>query len=613
MPILFRLVSGPSVKIRRKSLLVEVGGVCALLALAAVVLWPVIGSPYSGDDTFDSLHPMNLHFSGQSPWSLIWEITNSWRTNQGRFFPGAVTIGVTAQYFLSTIAVYKAAQLIVVLVGLSLFVLFTRLVTRSGRAALLCGLLVVATFQFRVQYDPILQFSLQQPSLMILVLLTAIFAILGARRNNHSFFVAAVLAYSFALLTYETTVLLSPAIVFVVAFENRERWMWRSLYFVGPAFLAVTNLLYLRGRVQTSAPGYTSNLDPGRLIPTFFRQTVGAVPLSYAQLNTPPFIQKFPQFLDVRQARSWVVVVLVVVLCVIAFRKMPVVANKSLLTMAGVGCSLWFIPALVVSQTVRWQDEVVLGNAYIPVYLEYFGFALTGGAIVLFGRRVIQRKSIVWGRIAAIPLVGLIALGTLAATSNNRLAVAQYYPGYLWPRQVFERAIERQVFDEVPDNTTVFSPTGQHWHTAPFIFWWGGPKFESVTQPLNSATYAACLADIGSCNAAHGAVFVPYGIYPTEIRAVLLAQEFRIDGGTDGLTSIVVKRPTVYVELLREFKTQSARESRCRKWLSSRLGAAGASVELSQVGVIRSESNWCLLSVQDGPEIDALTFTTHPS
>jgi len=601
------------VKTVRKPSLVEVGGLAALLVLATIVLWPVIGSPYSGDDTLDSLHPMILHFSGQSPWSFIWEVTNSWRINQGRFFPGAVTIGVAAHYFLSTMAVYKAAQLAVVLVGLTLFVFLVRLVTRSGRAALLCGLLVVAAFQFRVQYDPILQFSLQQPSLMILMLLSLVLCILGARHDNHAYFIFAMVTYSIALLTYETTVLLSPALALIVLIENRRHWLRRSFYFVGPAALAMLNLLYLRGRVETSAPGYTSSLEPGRLIPTFVRQAVGALPLSYAQLNTPPFIQKFPRFLDVRQVRSWVVGALVVGLCMLALHKLPKVANKALLMMAGVGCSLWFIPALVVSQTVRWQDEVVLGNAYIPVYLEYFGFALTLGALVLFARGWFAARSVVWGRIAAVPLVALIALGTLAATSNNRLAVAQYYPGYLWSRQVFERSIERGSFDEIPAETPVFSPTGQHWHTAPFIYWWGGPKFSSVTQPLNSGAYGVCVADINACNQMNGAAFVPYGIYPTEVRAVMVAREFRIEGGAEGVIAMPVRRPTVYVELLRTFDDRTPREMRCRRWLSFRLRAAGAEVDVSQIGIVRSDSNWCLLSVQDGPEVDALKFTTHPA
>lgn len=595
---------------RGKLVLPQLVGLVGLVALASIVLWPVIGSPYSGDDTFDSLHPMNLHFSGQSPWSLIWDITDSWRANQGRFFPGAVTIGVSAHYFLSNVAIYKAAQLVVVLVCVALFVVLVRLVTRSGRVAILCGLFLVAAFQFRVQYDPILQFSLQQPSLMILMLTTCILAVVGSRQNNHVVLLLAALIYSCALLTYETTVLLSPAVVALVILENRRQWIRRSVYFFGPAMLAVGNLLYLRGQVETSAPGYTSNLEPDRVIPTFFRQASGALPLSYAQLNTPPFIQRFPRFLDVQELRSWAVAGLVITLGIAVLKKLPPTSTKTLVVMGFVGFSFWFLPALVVSQTVRWQDEVVLGNAYIPVYLEYFGAALVFAAGILLIRKLLIRRSTVWRSVGASLTVVFLVLGTLASTSNNRLAVAQYFPGYKWPRQFLERGIERGAFAKIVDGSKVLTPAGQHWHTAPFVYWWGGPKLAAVTQPYDPVPYQSCLTDVVSCSAAHNAAFVPFGLYPSEIRALMVGTEFRIDGGPEGITSLRMRSPTVYVELLRTFGNTLQRETRCRKWLAFRLKVSGIEVSPSQVDVVRSASNWCVLNLVGGPEFEVLGFTT---
>jgi hypothetical protein len=73
----------------------------SLLALVnyVILLWSLLNSAYSADDTFDQFTPMRMKFSGQSALSVITEITNSWKNGQGRFFPGAVTIGVVSHYF----------------------------------------------------------------------------------------------------------------------------------------------------------------------------------------------------------------------------------------------------------------------------------------------------------------------------------------------------------------------------------------------------------------------------------------------------------------------------------------------------------------------------------
>ena len=33
-----------------------------------LITWPILGSAFSGDDTFDSMVPMKLKYSGQSTW-----------------------------------------------------------------------------------------------------------------------------------------------------------------------------------------------------------------------------------------------------------------------------------------------------------------------------------------------------------------------------------------------------------------------------------------------------------------------------------------------------------------------------------------------------------------
>lgn len=586
--------------------------IVGVLLVATVVLWPVIKSPFCGDDTLDSLHPMRLKYSGESVWSLIWDITNSWRSAQGRFFPGAVAIGVLVHQIFPDLGPYKAVQLFVVLAGLGLFTYVLQLITRSLRAAIVGALLVVSAFQFRVQYDPILQFSIQQPALILLILATVALVISGSREQSNWRSAVAGLTYAMALLTYETTLLMVPMLVALLFIERRSGFIRRSLFVVVPAGIAAMNLVYLRLNTSTTAAGYTSDLSPSRLIPTFLRQSVGALPYSYAQINTPPFIQRFPNFLDIRTARTWVVVVLVITLLALVLRGLPRVNRSALAMLAVSGLSLWALPALVVSQTVRWQQEVVWGNAYVPVYMEYFGFAMTALAVVLAVRNMVMDRPLALRIALATVLISLTVGGAVSASSNNRLAVQQYNPGYLWSRQFFERSIERGAFDVMKDGEALFTPAGQLWFDPAFINWWGGPRLASVVDAIENPEYGNCITNVGGCSSNYAGVFLQYGIYPTEIRATIIGRHFDLAADGQKFTSMKVKNPTVYVELLRSFKDVKMRETRCRSWMVSRGAAQVVSLASDDVSIVRSDGNWCLMSVLSESPIDALTFTAHP-
>ena len=593
---------------RADRVLLAIGVFCA----ASIVLWPVLKSPFCGDDALDSLLPMRLKYSGQSVWSLIWEITNSWRVGQGRFFPGAVALGVLVHQVFPGLGPYKVVQLFVVLVGLALFIFVVQLMTRSFRAAVIAGLFVVSALQFRVQYDPILQFSIQQPTLIILILLAMALVIGGVRRDSFWMLLLAGLSYSIALLTYETTLLLAPMFVAVIFAERSKGFVVRSLPVVIPAIAAGLNLVYLRASTTTTAAGYTSDLSISKVVPTFMRQSVGALPLSYAQINTPPFIQSFPHFLDIRTIRTWLLVSLVIVLATLALRGMPCIPKRTLGAMLFAGASMWFIPALVVSQTVRWQSEVVWGNAYIPVYVEYFGFALVALTITLFIRSwVADGKLLVRVALASVLMVALCT-GSVAASSNNRLAVQQYNPGYLWSRQFFERTIHRGTFDALTAGMSVFTPGGQLWYEPAFVSWWGGPRFESMVDSIGDSQYVECVQNARSCSSSFSGVFVQYGIFPSEIRATIVSSEFGLVSDGTKFTSLRVMKPTVYVELVRSFDRVKVREARCRSWIVARYQAQGLTLDPTEVRVDQSSGNWCLLDVDSPLALEALTFTPHP-
>ena len=134
-----------------------------------LIIWPVLRSAFSGDDTFDSMVPMQLNYSDQSTWSYISQYTSNWARNEGRFFPGAATIGMFAHYLFTERAEYKIVQMLFVLAALTVFGIFVAKLFRSIYYGVVSVLILNISMQMRVQYDALFQFSLQQPSVVILL------------------------------------------------------------------------------------------------------------------------------------------------------------------------------------------------------------------------------------------------------------------------------------------------------------------------------------------------------------------------------------------------------------------------------------------------------------
>ena len=121
--------------------------------IAGAVLWPIFQSPFSADDTFDSFIPMQMRFSGTSYWHTVRSISENWSTTQGRFFPGAVAIGVLSHVLFPGREEYKIAQLCFAMLALFMFALFVKVLTKNIYASLLAVLFVIVSLQFRAQYD----------------------------------------------------------------------------------------------------------------------------------------------------------------------------------------------------------------------------------------------------------------------------------------------------------------------------------------------------------------------------------------------------------------------------------------------------------------------------
>ena len=606
-----KLISLNSLGLERQRFLLK--SFLALFAAAhtLIVLWPILGSAFSADDTFDSMVPMQLQYSGQSNWSFINTYTSNWARNEGRFFPVAVIIGFYSHNLFPGRTEYKVAQLVLAIIAILMFGLFVGYLLKNFYSGIVAVLVLTICMQMRVQYDALFQFSFQQPSVMIMFLGSLVLFISGIRHSKHVRVIMSGSVYLLVLLTYETTVLLWPIFLLIVLFERPKKFfspLMISAFF--PTIVAL-NLLRLRNKVQSSAAGYTSDFELARLGKTFVRQAVGSIPMTYSEINTPGFLQAFPQHMHPESFLWLLAIAMGIIVSVLGVKRMSENCHRQNLFLALMGLGLWSVPALVVAQTVRWQDELTLGNAYITVFQGSFGFALVAIALLSEFKLLIQNRS----KFLPVGLMSIFSVLVLVATSsvvtNNSRAVAQFNPGYLWPRETFESSIESGIFGEVPEGSKVLALAPEWWFNAPFVLWWGGPKLETIISPMNNAEWADCISVAGTCVDRLGIshVIATFGRTTTEPRVVVVGALLKMTGENGEIKGLTIATPRIFVDYPTRSSSLIDSKSRCLGWGKDRVGYVSGKVDDVDITLLKYNESSCLLDFSDKVSFNPYQFT----
>jgi hypothetical protein len=393
----------------------------AAVWLGGLWLAVVSSTPYLTDDALNKDVRAAAATSGDSLLGLISRFTEQWMTNEGRFFPGSVSWTLSLFWFTGSRVAYKVVVGAVLVAAVATFcVLVARLVGRWQPAAVAAPLLF-ACLQLRYWYDGTSSFAGLLP--LTAGLSAAALVLLVSRRGWPTAVLAAVL-YGLALVTYETVLLFAPAMIAVVIVVRRS---WRpALAIAVPAAIQTAIVLVLRSQLtKPPAPGYTVSLDPVAFVPALGKQMLAALPLSQWFLHAPAVP-------PLSHSAILLGLVLVGVPAALALRSLGGRAVRASWTVVGLigglGLWMWVSSAALVAVTARWQQDLVLGQGYLPVVFGYFGVALCLVSLWLVVGRLVRlhgASSRVWHRWVAPVAVGLLA----AATFAGNLVVAQA----LWP------------------------------------------------------------------------------------------------------------------------------------------------------------------------------------
>jgi hypothetical protein len=472
----------------------------AITGLALYLLLPTLESGYNGDDARNSQIPMIMDAHNQSYFGLVWENVRAWANASGRFFP--MSIAETALIFLvfGTRSAYKMFQLGIVLADVVLLAIVVAKISRNVRVGLLAAFLAVLTFQLRQFFDPIMLFSGQQ-QIVVALLLLSVWATWSAMHTNRArATVCASAAWTTAMLTYETTYLLLPVFLLLVAVygTSKRARIVNGLAYAVPTAILLGIVLVLRAGAHVESPSYTANYAIGDVSETFAKQFTSAIPLSYPSFGA----NYFPTTWSTGPMVS--IILLSIVAAGILFTTLRKVSmtrrDGAMLFVTGMG--MWVLPSLVVAITKGWQEQVNWGAGYVSEYVGYFGFAMSATVLVT---GIAQVRNVL-PKAINLALVLVLATGTgllLGVTKQNNLATVESWEPFRYPRDVFERSVERGAFSGVLPGSSVISLQPGIWVDTAVVQGNGGPEIRKIDPPFRNASLPSCTSLNAQCFATH--------------------------------------------------------------------------------------------------------------
>jgi hypothetical protein len=425
--------------------------ILTIISCVVFALLPLLQSGYYSDDLVDSTIKGQIELKGVTLWAHIVAQNKYWIVANGRFFPVAFLATMPIDYFLTDVTLHKLSVLVLIVVNLLLFFKMIELHLKDFHVACLGVLLLSVLFQFRLYHDPILSFSGLMQSFMALILISAIMFQKYLDSNHRSLLVASLVSYNLSLYYYEISlplVLLFPILAAEkIQFREIRPALRKAMPFlVSAAGSTSVNLLVrtLRSRTTDGYSGNTLNLQTIAIAKAFLNQLSATLPLSYFVFD--------PAHLFRGVTRSDVGFSVMLATAGFAFvywnltRKMAVAATNNLFLLGG---TLLVFPALMISLSVKYQNEFMPGIGYLPVYIQYFGMALLAIWLLLKLRSKLAAK---WQQVLRVTLCAGLSLCFLIAVESNRLVVDEANILLHYRRLALVKALQDGILAQVPEN-----------------------------------------------------------------------------------------------------------------------------------------------------------------
>jgi hypothetical protein len=484
-------------KINLIGLLSQYSFVClsfAALIVVISILSIILRSGYISDDSLNSLTRGCLIEANVSLFQFTYDIFNRWVTSVGRFYPLAWY--VYALYFiLNSLFLYKSAIVIFVVLDIVVFSYFIYSVTGSKYLSILAILLTPVFLQMRLYHDPTLGFHLLLQLVLLYFMLSLILLLKYLKTANKLYLVLSLIFYLMDLMTYEISYPFFLVYIFVIYLnynnKNTSQIVRLSLPFIlaacGSLLITILIRVYYKIPFADASSPYALNLNTTAYAYTLAKQIYAAFPMSYYLSNPSNIFAHNLGDLDFLSVEILLIFVLYFGLCIHSAVNLVEEKPSRINHLLIYGILFLVLPAIIISFSPKFQNELTWGIGYLPVYLSYFGLILISSYIVCKLSFKIISIDMNLFRMAALLFALIIVFICALNYSNNLNVIERSNSEWLYPRDIAEMSMKDGIFNYVPDGSILLVDSFHGWDQPAFYLMYSDVKFKLI---LNSANLA---------------------------------------------------------------------------------------------------------------------------
>lgn len=447
-----------------------------IILYAIWVSTPILLAGYFSDDVTNGVARGIVQLQYHSIWDLTRNTFKMW-IESGRFFPFSVLIGYPFYYLFPTIFVYQLARVIVIWLSLISVAWLVKLLSKQIEAAFLVLFMLPMFWSIRNYHDPLTSFTIMLSCVTLFSILTLCFFIKAIETQKKYYTFLSLLCYALALTTYEIGVTAFFALAVLVWIRSGS--IKKFIFYMMPyGFVTTIYLIIVICLHHSDTHGVYEGIKFGSLMGLWHAlpdQLISGLPLSY-WLFAPKRYFALPLLSPYFSIGSQVLPALVLafislwpiyfLLKKISFQK------KAQLTLLSIGAVFVFFPAFIISLSKRYQTEIHFGVGYLPVYMEYVGFAIILFAMFNYLNAV---KWTHYKTAISFTLASLFSLMIGFSFFLNHYTVRVENNWEQNPRELVEYAVKAGLLSDLP-SSVAFAKVDDRWIAPEFFMQLAGLK-----------------------------------------------------------------------------------------------------------------------------------------
>ncbi len=449
-----------------------------------LILMPVLFTGYTFDDSHDTLIKGFLIEANDNIIHFNFVQILGWFSGLGRFIPLQFYF---YPYFdlIYNIYLYKITIITLTIIDICLFCFLIYLITGLKSLSVLPILLIPAFFQMRLYHDPLSGAHFLMPLIFLDIILSIIFLIFHLKTKKIRYLVYSILLFGTSTITYEIVypfVILYLLIIISYGYKNEiSKFKIAILSFISmfSLTLLIPYMLQMYFGLLKSGyqdPNYRPNIDIFTAFTAFIKQTIAALPLSYYIFDPNQIFRETTLNISTFISVSIILITLLWLSISKSITKLVIFDQKNIghsinnvkLILLSIGISFLFFPSILIALSVKYQNELLFGIGYIPVFFSYFGIV---SLIILFIYILYDKykKHNIHYIIKTVHIISLIfLLLTIFTYYTNWITIRESNDEWLYPRNLMEDGIKNGLLDIVPKDSIFIIDNRNPWDQSAF-------------------------------------------------------------------------------------------------------------------------------------------------